>query len=117
MGTPHYIITRFFNIKHRLTTALRKMKVLFASLVAVFLVATVKSAPLAEEQHLNVKRGWITECLHDCEDLPKGQRMACKADCFRVYNVDDCLIDCERYPAGAARQNCAKHCIIFGNQD
>ena len=30
-----------------------------------------------------VKRGWIQQCLKDCDDLPQGQKAPCRADCVR----------------------------------
>merc|ERR1712002_68214 len=62
----------------------------------------------------SVRGGWVTECLKDCDDLPLGHRAPCRADCFRGYNLEDCLVNCERFPAGSAQKNCQKHCIIFG---
>jgi len=63
------------------------------------------------------KRSLISECLHDCDDLPRGQRAPCRADCIRGYDLDDCLMDCEKYPPGTAQKNCITHCNIFGNRN
>merc|ERR1712002_209359 len=65
----------------------------------------------------SVRGGWVTECLKDCDDLPLGHRAPCRADCFRGYNLEDCLVNCERFPAGSAQKNCQKHCIIFGDKE
>merc|ERR1712198_164765 len=80
-----------------------------------FALALILAIGLAAAAAAREKRSWISECLHDCDDLPRGQRAPCKADCFRTFDMDDCLLDCERYPPGTAQKNCQKHCIIFGN--
>merc|ERR1712198_330991 len=92
-------------------------KVLAIHAIMKFALVLMSVIGLAAVAAAREKRSWISECLHDCDDLPRGQRAPCKADCFRTFDMDDCLLDCERYPPGAAQKNCQKHCIIFGSNE